>query len=357
LIFTAVYSRHMFVWLSYSQTLAAVIAGCQAAWEFFEGVFAVLIPDNLKPVIAAADAVNPQFTQGWLDYAGHAGFLTDPARVRSPKDKPRVERVVQYVRRNFWDGETFSSLEQAQQAATTWCLHTAGTRIHGTTCARPLEVFTAEEQPLLLAGAGLYDMPVFKAVKVHRDFHAEVAKALYSLPEQWIGTTLDVRADSELVKFYRRGALVKVHPRQPAGGRSTDRADLPEHKAGYALRDLAALIAACAAHGPNIGIYAERILDDPLPWTRMRTVYRLQGLVRRYGADRVEQACSLSLDLDVVSVNKIVSMLERATENTTPALPQAVGQTATRFSRDPSEFATTPTLLTVVPVTDSEETC
>jgi hypothetical protein len=27
----------MFVWLSYSQTLAAVIAGCQAAWEFFGG--------------------------------------------------------------------------------------------------------------------------------------------------------------------------------------------------------------------------------------------------------------------------------------------------------------------------------
>ena len=50
----------------------------------------------------------------------------------------------------------------------------------------------------------------------------------------------------------------------------------------------------------------------------MRTVYRLQGLVRRYGADRVEQACSLSLDLDVVSVNKIASMLERATENADP---------------------------------------
>lgn len=181
-------------------------------------------------------------------------------------------------------------------------------------------------------------MPVFKAVKVHRDFHAEVAKALYSLPECWIGHTLDVRADSELVKFYHRATLVKVHPRQPAGGRSTDRADLPEHKAGYALRDLAALIAACAARGSNIGIYAERILDDPLPWTRMRTVYRLQGLVRRFGAQRVEQACSLSLDLDVVSVNKIASMLQRATENTAPAPPQAVGQTATRFARNPSEF-------------------
>ncbi|MGO8937761.1 MAG: IS21 family transposase [Mycobacterium sp.] len=358
LIFTAVYSRHMFVWLSYSQTLAAVIAGCEAAWEFFGGVFAVLVPDNLKPVIAAADAVNPQFTQGWLDYAGHAGFLTDPARVRSPKDKPRVERVVQYVRGNFWDGETFTSLDEAQQAATAWCLRTAGTRIHGSTCARPLEVFTDAEQALLLPVPGVYDVPVFKAVKVHRDFHAEVAKALYSLPEQWIGHMLDVRADSELVKFYHRGKLVKVHPRQPAGGRSTDRADLPEHKAGYALRDLAALIATCTAHGPNIGIYAERILDDPLPWTRMRTVYRLQGLVRRYGADRVEQACSLSLDLDVVSVNKIASMLERATENTTPALPQAVGQEATRFTRNPSEFnTTTPSLTVVTDEPTAEEIC
>ena len=355
LIFTAVYSRHMCVWLSYSQTLAAVIAGCEAAWEFFGGVFAVLIPDNLKPVIAAADAVNPQFSQGWLDYAGHVGFLTDPARVASPKDKPRVERAVQYVRRNFWDGETFTSLAHAQQAATVWCRDTAGTRTHGTICARPLEVFTAEEQSRLLPVPGVYDVPVFKTVKVHRDFHAEVAKALYSLPECWIGQYLDVRADTELVKFYRRGVLVKVHPRQPAGGRSTDPADLPEHKTGYALRDVTTLIATCAAHGPNVGIYAERILDDRLPWTKMRTVYRLLGLVRRYGADRVEQACALSLDLDVVSVNKIASMLERATETSTPALPKAVRHTATRFARDPSEFSSTPTPLTIITTTVAEE--
>ncbi|GFG50556.1 hypothetical protein [Mycolicibacterium agri] len=72
------------------------------------------------------------------------------------------------------------------------------------------------------------------------------------------------------------------------------------------------------------------------------------GLVRRYGARRVEQACSLSLDLDVVSVTKIASMLERATETSTPALPKAVGHTATRFARDPAEFSSTPTPLTIV---------
>jgi transposase len=95
LIFTAVLSRHLFVWLTYSQTLTAVIAGCEAAWAFFGGAFRVLIPDNLKAVVTAADAVNPRLSPGWLDYAQHVGFGTDPTRIRAPQDKPRVERAVQ----------------------------------------------------------------------------------------------------------------------------------------------------------------------------------------------------------------------------------------------------------------------
>src|SRR6478609_7872633 len=141
LIFTAVLSRHMFVHLSYSQTLTEVIAGCEAAWAYLGGVFKVLIPDNLKPVVTDADPVNPRLSVGWLDYAQHAGFVTDTARVRSPQDKPKVERVVQYVRGNFFAGETFDTLQAAQAAATTWCTATAGMRIHGTIAARPLEVF------------------------------------------------------------------------------------------------------------------------------------------------------------------------------------------------------------------------
>ncbi len=39
LIFTAVFSRHMFVQLSFGQTLTHVITGCERAWEFFGGTF------------------------------------------------------------------------------------------------------------------------------------------------------------------------------------------------------------------------------------------------------------------------------------------------------------------------------
>ena len=306
-----------------------------------------------RRIVADADAVNPRFTVGWLDYTQHCGFATDAARVRSPKDKPRVERVVQYVRGNFFAGEDFVDLADAQTRAEKWCRETAGGRFNGTTAARPVEVFTEYEAPALLAVPDPYDVPIFTRVKVHRDFHIEVGKALYSAPKAYIGAHVDVRADSALVKLFHHGQLVKVHPRQRPGGRVTDPEDLPEHKAGYALRDLDRLVAAARRHGPNVGIYAERLLDDTLPWTKMRQVYRLLGLVRRYGEGPVDTACGRALDLDVVSVTKIASMLEQASENTPPPLPPPVTAPTTRFARDPAEF--TPKRPTPTPLNGDQE--
>jgi len=172
LIFTAVFSRHVFVWLTFSQTLDAVIGGCEAAWRFFGGVFKVLVPDNMSTVVAHADSVNPRFTVGWLEYAQARGFATDPARVAHPQDKPRVERMVQYVRNNFFAGEDFVDLADAQACAALWCAEKAGQRIHGTTYARPAVVFAEQEAPLLLAAPqSPYAVPVYAQVKVHRDYH------------------------------------------------------------------------------------------------------------------------------------------------------------------------------------------
>src|SRR5712692_2744982 len=43
LVFTACFSRFMFVYLTFSLTLEEVIAGCEQAWAFFGGVFAVVV--------------------------------------------------------------------------------------------------------------------------------------------------------------------------------------------------------------------------------------------------------------------------------------------------------------------------
>jgi len=281
--------------------------------------------------------------------------VTDPARVRHAKDKPRVERTVQYVRSSFWAGEQFVDLAEAQTRVTLWCSDRAGQRVHGTTQARPAQTFAEHEAGLLLPVPAPYDVPVFKTVKVHRDFHVEVGKALYSVPKVYIGQYLDVRADSALVKLFHHGQLVKVHPRQRPGGRWTDPDDLPAEKVGYAMRDLDRLIAAARHHGDHVGIYAERLLDDPLPWTRMRAVYRLLGLARRHGDTAVDAACGKALDVDVVNVTKIASMLERGAGSTAAAAPRPAVVGAARFARDPAEYATGQNRLRLITDTGAEE--
>jgi transposase len=341
LIFTACYSRHQFVWPTFTQKLEEVIAGFEAAWLYFGGVFPVVIPDSMKTIIEHADNVEPRLNDTFLEYAQSRGFVIDAARIRRPRDKPRVERVVPYVRANFFAGEDFHDLGDVRVRAERWCSQEAGMRIHGSTQCRPIEVFRTEEQPLLLALPGSpFDVPRWSEPKVHRDFHCEVDRAIYSVPHRLIGLYLKARRDSTTVKFYFRGELVKLHPRKPPGGRSTDPADLPTGKEIYATRDLERLKSMAASHGPAIGRYAQAILDTPLPWTRMRQVYRLMGLVKKWGEQRVDQACQKALDAEAVDVNLVSRMLERARETTETADSTVAAKVIQgRFWRDPSEFA------------------
>jgi hypothetical protein len=53
------------------------------------------------------------------------------------------------------------------------------------------------------------------------------------------------------------------------------------------------LAAMAAARGEAIGIYAARILDTPLPWTRMRAVYALIGLAAPRAATRSSRRARL----------------------------------------------------------------
>ncbi len=170
-------------------------------------------------------------------------------------------------------------------------------------------------------------------------------KALYSIPGNLIGQRVDARADARVVKVFHRGQLIKVHPRQRQGGRHTDACDLPTGTEVYAMRDIEALKAMAAGHGPSVGAYAAAVLDSPLPWTRMRQVYRLLGLAKKWGPERVEAACARALQAEAVDVGLIGRMLERATENAPPSSsapgePASSNVVAGRFSRDASEFAT-----------------
>ena len=110
LILVAVWSRHMFVCLTFTQTTENVIEGMEMGWAFFGGIFPVLIYDNLLPVITKAEPTEPRINDTFSEYSPGRGFLVDAARTRHPRDKARCERQVPFIRSRFFAGEEFVDL-------------------------------------------------------------------------------------------------------------------------------------------------------------------------------------------------------------------------------------------------------
>jgi hypothetical protein len=310
----------------FQQTLDETIDGLEAAWAFFGGVTQRLVLDNFPAAVAGTDPLAPRPTRGFLEYSQARGFLVDPARVARPQDKPKVERHIHYVQERFWKGGTFADLADARVQAARWCREVAGQRVHGTTRQVPRVVFEDQERAALLAWDGIpYDMPTWRELVVHPDHHVSFQYALYSAPATTCppGTRLEVRGDRSLVKLYRRGELVKVHPRQAQGGRSTDPDDYPQERTAYALRAPDRLIRQAEVLGPSVGAFATRLLDGALPWAKLRAGQKLIKLADRYTAARLDAACARALGFDLVDVRRVEKILIRALDREGTPTPPA----------------------------------
>jgi transposase len=336
-IFTPNVSRYRFVYPVFRERTAEAIEACEAAWEFYQGVLHVLIPDNTKAIVQRADPLEPLIQRTFLEYAQARGFHIDTARVRKPQDKGRVEKSVRDTREDCFRGELLCSLDQARERARYWSRNEYGMRRHSTTQRLPHEHFVSVEAgELLPAPTAPYDIPIWCDPKVGRDHLAQVVRALYSLPTVWIGKRLQARADRSLVRFYFRHELIKTHPRQPRGGRSIDPLDFPDEKRPYAMRDIDYLRCQASACGPAVGRYACALLEGPLPWTRMRRVYALLRLVRRYGEARVDATCATAIEHEMLNVKRLETMLK----NAAPPTPSAPVRTLApaRYLRDPRQY-------------------
>ena len=337
LIVTLSSSRYMHVWPTFTQTVEDVCAGLDAAWRFFGGVPKHVILDNASSMVIRASKTDPTLNRAFRDYTEARKLFADTARVRTPKDKARVENQVPYVRERCFAGEVFTAdLGAIRRHAEAWCRDVAGARVHGTTRQVPREVYERDERPHMQpAPATAFDVPHWCDPKVHPDHHVQVLKALYSVPTRYIGKTLDARADRSSVRLYLGTELIKVHPRKAAGQRSTDPKDFPPGKAPWALRDVDAVVRSAREQGAHVGAFVERLLGGPVPWIKLRQAYGLLRLCQRYGQDRVNALCARALAFDVIDVRRIEGMLKdaRRTEDAAVATGRVIPLPA-RFARD-----------------------
>jgi transposase len=340
-IFTPMVSRYRFVYPILEETTETAIEACEAAWGFYGGVFRVLIPDNTKAIVAAADPLSPTITRAFREYSQARGFVVDSTRVRKPRDKARVENAVPSVREDCFGGEQLLHIEAARVHARWWCEEDYGRTPHRTTRREPREHFVSEEQvKLLVEPTERYDIPSWSEPVVKSDQMVPVVRGLYSVPTRYVGQKLLARADGHTVRFYVAHEVVKVHSRVDPGKKSVDASDYPPEKAIYAFRNGPALIEMAMRHGESVGRYAAALLEGPEPWARMRRAYALVRLVKKYGPARVEETCRIALAAEMIDVKRLGQMLEAAQEvvSAAPASRSKVVPIA-RFLRPASHFA------------------
>jgi transposase len=338
LVVTLTFSRHQYVHISFTQDLPSLIAGIEDAWAFFGGVTKKVVIDNLKAAVVKSDRYAPTFNRTFLEYSEFRGFIIDPARSNDPTGKPKVERQVPYVRKNFFAGETFRDCAHVQEEVIRWCRDSAGMRIHGTTRKRPLVVFNEEEKSCLLPlSEERFDVPRWGSVKVHPDHHIRFGNSLYSVPTPYIGKEVSVRRDSRLMRIYYKGSLIKTHPAVSQGKRSTDFNDYPKEKTPYAMRSCTYYVDKAGQIGPSARRFVEMLLSGIFPWAKLRQAQKLLRLPDRYGQERVERACERSLAFDLVDVRRVEEIIqkglvkEEAEERRQEPLPSRFARPAAYF--------------------------
>jgi transposase len=344
-------SRYMFV--------RPVIRLDQHAWseatvlalEFFGGVPARLVPDNLKTGVERPDLYDPRINRSYGELATHYGTLIDPARAAKPRDKARVERAMPYVRDSFWRGRSFTSLEAMQAAALDWSVEVAGARRHPSLDgAAPASVFAAVEAAALKPlPRSRFVVATWSTGKVGPDIHVKVGPALYSVPWRLIGQRVEARSTATTVQVVHDGQVVATHLRAERG-RRTNPDHYPPEKIAFHLRNPTWCRTTAATVGPACTRAIEDLMTDNALF-RLRAAQGILGLRTKYGTDRLEHACAAALAAGDGSYRTIKGILATGAD-TTHLEKVAAGQRAARTAAVPA-FLRGQDSLFALPDTDS----
>jgi hypothetical protein len=283
----------MYAQIVTNQKVDTWLACHRHASEFFNGVPSKVIIDNAKCAIIR------------------------PCPPGDPKKKGRVESGVKYVKNNFVPLRTFRTLLDANEQLTRWVLQTAGNRKHGTTFQKPLTMFAQTEKHFLKP---LPDVPVqiatWTKVKLHGNCHVQFEKAFYSAPFRLVRQTLWLRATDTTVRLYHNLKLVAVHARliRP-GQRSTVDEHMPPEALAYKMQDPQWCLKQAEQVGPGCHrlirrLFSHKVLDN------LRAAQGVISLGKKFGAARLEAACTRALHYDNVKYRTVKSILNQGLDQT-----------------------------------------
>ena len=339
-LMTLSYSRHRFVRFVERQDSATWLDCHVRAFEFFGGVPATVLLDNLKAGVVRPDLYDPTLHRAYAECERHYGFTVDPARVRAPQDKGKVERGIPVVRQQLVAGRTYRDLAELNAQALRWCRDDIGQTVHGTTQEAPLQRFAAVEQAALTPlPATAFDPPTWAECKVHPDHHIVFERSYYSLPTRYVGQTVWVRASRRLIEIYRDTVLIKTHPRATRRGTwRTDPTDYPERAQAF----LFAHPSHCRERARTLGPHVAALVETVLASHALRHLRKAQAVLRladKYGAERLDAACAQLCAYGASDPRQLARVLAQGIATDAAAGPAVVSPVTPDFLHPAASFA------------------
>jgi len=332
-IFVAVLgaSNYTYAEATWTQALPDWIASHQRAFAFFQGVPALLVPDNLRAAVSWPNRYAPEPNASYLELARHYATAILPARPYKPKDKAKAEVAVQLVER--W----ILARLRHQQFFSLAELNTAIAELLRELNARPFQklpgsrqsLFEQLDRPALKAlPAQPYEYAEWRHAKPGIDYHIQIGERFYSVPHSLVGERLDVRLTASSVEVLHRGKRVAVHARHGSERFSTEEAHMPKRHRAHRQWSPGRFQDWARAIGPaTLAVVTHQLSDRPHPEHGYRACLGLLSHARGYGKARLEAACARALAIASPSYRSVSSILQQGLDQQPLERPATVDDT------------------------------
>jgi transposase len=159
---------------------------------------------------------------------------------------------------------------------------------------------------------------------VNLDYHVELEAHYYSTPYQLVGKEVEIYYTASTVEILHRGKRVASHARSSkAHSHSTRPEHRPKSHQQYLEWTPTRMIDWAGKAGPFTARLVEAMLaEKPHPEMGYRSALGVISLSRKYGAERVEAACTRAVRLKIHRYQSVKSILASGLDR--QPLPQLV---------------------------------
>ena len=318
-------SQRIFAKAYESQDLRSWLLANAEALEFYGAVPEILVPDNLKAGVTAADRYEPALNPTFAEFARHYGIAVIPARPVRPKDKAKVENAVQQVER--WilaplRDRVFFSLSELNEQIELKAKDLDQRLMKGPNASRK-ELFEQLDLPLMRAlPVERYVYAQWKRAKLGPDYHLEFEGHRYSAPHGLVGRSVDLRVTAHTVEVFVQGQRICTHPRSLLRrGFTTQHSHMPKSHQEHAEWTPERLESWALQAGPSTAALVRELLAGKLhPQQGFRACMGIISLQKRYTAPRLEAACARAMAFRAFSYQNVKTILEKGLDAEPPPL-------------------------------------